>query len=211
MASIMENKKLLIYKILITILIMVALIIAGIIIKKQYDDQVYDKENIEIFKQFEEQINKNRADIEAEDELSGQNNKVQLKYQGYNVIGLIQIPAIDLEYPILEKTTQQSMKTSISRFYGGEINGYGNVSLAGHNNYSGTMFGKNKKLKLGDKVLLTGLDGNTLEYEIYDIFVTDPNDTSILETKDDSIREVTLITCKNGRSERLIIKAKNIN
>ena len=43
---------------------------------------------------------------------------------------------------------------------------------------------------------------------IYNIFVTDPNDTSILETEDKTKRELTLITCKNGRSERLIIKAR---
>lgn len=208
----MQNKKILIYKILIAILSVIAIVIAGIIIKKQYDDQVYDKENIEVFKQFEEQVKESfeKVDSKLEEEPTKQDKKIELKYQGYNVIGLIQIPVINLEYPILEKTTQQSMKTSISRFYGGEINGYGNVSLAGHNNYSGTMFGKNKNLKLGDKILLTGLDGNTIEYEIYDIFVTDPNDTSILETKDKEKREVTLITCKNGRSERLIIKAKEI-
>ena len=100
------------------------------------------------------------------------------------------------------------MATSISRYYGGKINEYGNVSLAGHNNYSGTMFGKNKNLKKGDKVLLTDLTGNTLEYKIYDIFVTNPDDTKVLETSDEYIREVTLITCKNGRSERLIIKAR---
>ena len=65
-----------------------------------------------------------------------------LKYKEYNVIGLIKIPATNIEYPILEKTTMESMDISISRFSGGEINGYGNVSLAGHNNYSGTMFSK---------------------------------------------------------------------
>lgn len=59
-------------------------------------------------------------------------------------------------------------------------------------------------------MLLTDLTGKTLEYEIYDIFVTHPDDTKVLETKDKTIRVVTLITCKNGRSERLIIKAKEI-
>ena len=102
------------------------------------------------------------------------------------------------------------MATSISRFSGGDVNGYGNISLAGHNNYSGTMFGKNKKLKLKDTVQLTDLTGNTIEYEIYNIFVTNPDDVSILETKDETKREVTLITCKNGRSERLIIKAREV-
>ena len=191
----------LVYKILLVILIIVAVVIASIIIHKQYKDRVYDGENKEIVKLFHEQ-EKKQDDKKTK--------KVELKYQGYDVIGLIEIPAINLEYPILDKTTKATMRTSISRFSGGDINELGNVSLAGHNNYSGTMFGKNKNLKLKDKVLLTDLAGVTIEYEIYDIFVTDPDDTSILETKDETKREVTLITCKNGRSERLIIKAREI-
>jgi LPXTG-site transpeptidase (sortase) family protein len=123
---------------------------------------------------------------------------------------MIKIPKIELEYPILEQTTKATMKISISRFWGGAINSYGNVSLAGHNNIGGTMFGKNKYLELGDKVYLTDLSNSTVEYEIYDIFVTDPNDVTILQTEDTSVREVTLITCTNGRANRLIIKAKEI-
>jgi len=197
----MKKKEMLVYKILLVILIIVAVVIASIIIHKQYEDRVYDVENKEIVKLFHEQE-------ESQDDKK--TKRVELKYQGYDVIGLIEIPAINLEYPILDKTTKATMRTSISRFSGGDINELGNVSLAGHNNYSGTMFGKNKNLKLKDKVLLTDLTGVTIEYEIYDIFVTDPDDTSILETKDETKRDVTLITCKNGRSERLIIKAREI-
>jgi LPXTG-site transpeptidase (sortase) family protein len=69
------------------------------------------------------------------------------------------------------------------------------------------MFGKNKKLEVGDMIELTDLSNNTIEYEIYDIFSTNPNDVTILQTTDSKIREVTLITCTNGRAERLIIKA----
>lgn len=200
-----SKKSLIIYKILIFVLIIIAIIIGSVIFKKQYDDQIFDKENIEIAKEFEEQII-NNSKKGTETQVVEQ--KIELKYKGYNVIGLIEIPTIDLKYPILEKTTKATMKTSISRFDGGEINSYGNVSLAGHNNYSGTMFGKNKKLKVGDFIYLTGIDGTKIEYEIYDVFVTNPDDTSILTTKDNNIREVTLITCKNGRTERLIIKAR---
>ena len=47
-----------------------------------------------------------------------------------------------------------------------------------------------------------------LEYKINDIIKTTPNDISILQTKDNSIRELTLITCTNGNKERLVVKAK---
>ena len=198
-----KNKKLLMYRILLIILIIAGLIIGAMLFNKQREDHVYDEENKELVSLFHKEIEKNS-------ENDKEKKKVELTYKGYNVIGLIEIPAIDLEYPILDRTTKITMATSISRFSGGEVNEYGNISLAGHNNYSGTMFGKNKRLKLKDKVLLTDLAGNTIEYEIYDIFVTNPDDTSILESKDKAIREVTLITCKNGRSERLIIKAREI-
>ena len=203
-----KNKKIFIYRILLILLIIAAVIVGGVIFHKQYEDQVYEKENKELTQLFHEEIKK----VDNENSKNDKKEKkiIDLKYKGQKVIGLIEIPAIDLEYPILEKTTKLAMATSISRYYGGEINEYGNVSLAGHNNYSGTMFGRNKNLKKGDKVLLTDLTGKTLEYEIFDIFVTHPDDTKVLETKDKTIREVTLITCKNGRSQRLIIKAKEI-
>lgn len=189
------NKSLLIYKIMLIILVIATLIIFVNIFKKQYDDKIYDNENDEITELFHK----------AEE---NEDSSIELELQGHRVIGIIKIPAIDLEYPIIEKTTKETMRISISRFYGGDINEYGNVSLAGHNNYSGTMFGKNKNLKIGDNIYLTDLNKRTIEYEIYDIFTTTPTDTSILETEDEESREVTLITCKNGRSERLIIKAK---
>ena len=72
------------------------------------------------------------------------------------------------------------------------------------------MFGKTKYLESGDIIELTDLNNVTIQYSIYDIFVTDPNDVTILQTKDESVREVTLITCTNGNKQRLILKAKEI-
>ena len=191
------NKNLIVYKIFLIMLIIAGIIIFAIIFKKKYNDQVYDKENDEVTKNFHEL-----------QEAQNQEQPIELQMQGHKVIGIIKIPAIDLEYPIIDKTTKETMRISISKFSGGEINEIGNVALAGHNNYSGTMFGKNKNLIIKDKIYLTDLTRRTIEYEIYNIFVTDPNDTSILETEDKTKRELTLITCKNGRSERLIIKAR---
>ena len=208
-ARMQKNRKIVIYEILLVLLIVVAVVIAGNIINKQHNDKVYDKENREIAILFHEQEELNSKEPQNEEE---ENQKsIELNYKGYKVIGLIEIQKIDLEYPIIEKTTQETMKISISRFYGGEVNEYGNISLAGHNNYNGTMFGKNKDLRVKDTIILTDLTGRKIEYEIYEIFTTDPNDTSILETEDKTKREVTLITCKNGRANRLIIKAKERN
>ena len=132
------------------------------------------------------------------------------------MIGIVKIPTINIEYPILDigeidpENAKEPMKMSIIKYWGENVNDYGNLSIAGHNNKNGTMFGKTKKLKIGDKVELTDLTGKTIQYSIYDIFVTDPNDVSILLPKDENVREVTLITCTNGNKQRLILKAEEI-
>ena len=72
------------------------------------------------------------------------------------------------------------------------------------------MFSKVPTLVNGDIIELTDLEKRTISYKIYNIFVTDPNDVSILKTEDNTTREVTLITCTNGNKERLILKAKEV-
>lgn len=198
----LNNVKTFFYIVLLIILIIFAIIVTVLIFNKHSERNLYEDKNNEIVEQFKESLNDMQTNAEE-----NSNKILELEFEGYKVIGIIRIPEIDLEYPILEQTTQATMKTSISRFWGEEINSFGNVSLAGHNNYDGTMFGKNKKLKIGDIVELTDLSGTTIQYEIKEIFKTDPNDVTILQTADSKIREVTLITCTNGRAERLIIKA----
>ena len=102
------------------------------------------------------------------------------------------------------------MKKSITKFWGPELNQIGNLTLAGHNNKDGTMFGKTKKLEKGDIIEIEDLYKNTVQYQIFDKYVIDPNDVSCVESIDPSTREVTLITCTNGNKNRLIIKAKEI-
>lgn len=197
----MKNKsKLLFYKFFLAILLLAFVITIVLIVKKYGTQELYEEKNeeiVEVFSQTEEKIDEQGLSI--------------IEFEGFKVIGIIKIPAIDLEYPILEQTTDDAMNVSISRYWGGNINEYGNVSLAGHNNkITLTMFGKNKNLKIGDRIFLTDLTGRTIEYNIYDSFITDPDDVSILRTTDESVREVTLITCTNGRANRLIHKAREI-
>jgi len=193
--------KLEIYKAFLIILIILALIIAALITIKYGRNLEYEKENQQVVEVFSREVGTQEKDIEM---------------NGYKVIGIVKIPKIEIEYPILDidtynpEETKEPMKFSIVKYWGDNVNDYGNLTIAGHNNYDGTMFGKTKKLEKGDIVELTDLNNQTIQYEIYDIFVTDPNDVTILQTKDKNVREVTLITCTNGNKQRLILKAKEV-
>ena len=162
---------------------------------------------------------KNKETLEVFSQINSDENteKTKIQMDGYDVIGTVKIPKINIEYPIVSietsnpEETKKPMKFAIVRYWGGNVNDFGNLSIAGHNNYDGTMFGKTKKLEIGDAVELTDLTKQTIRYQIYQKFTTNPNDVSVLQTEDKSVREVTLITCTNGNKERLILKAKQIN
>lgn len=203
-----NNLELKIYKTIFYVLLIAAIIILGTIIYKYGSNQLNEKESQEAIEAF------SNIDFSKNEEESG--SQIQLEYKGYKIEGIVKIPKIDIEYPILNigdidpENAKKPMKLSIIKYWGENVNDYGNLSIAGHNNKDGTMFGKTKNLEIGDIVEMTDLKGQTIKYSIYDIFVTDPNDVSILLPKDEQIREVTLITCTNGNKQRLILKAKEI-
>jgi len=142
---------------------------------------------------------------------SGTTKKVakQIQYKDYSIIGKIVIDKIKLSYPILNESTVVSLKRSITKQYGVNPNEKGNMVLAGHNYRNGTMFSNLKKLVVGDIVKIIDLSGTTVEYKIYEIYETTPNDSAHL-TQDTSIRHLVLTTCTNDNQRRIIVKCKEV-
>lgn len=195
----MKNK---IYNIILIILGIVLLVVITLITIKYGRNQVIEKNLHSVVDELKTQIEQ----VGNNEELK----QVQVEYEGYNVVGIISIPAIGIEYPILDTTNEKTMKVAITKFWGNDVNELGNFTMAGHNNKDGTMFGKTKRLNIGDKIEMTDLTGKTLEYEIFDQYLIDPNDVSCVNSVKKNTREVTLITCANGRSNRLITKAREV-
>ena len=189
------------YKVLLICLIIAAIII-GVLITIKYIN-LYRHENAA----KNVIANINRSFEETTDTVQEINEQID----GHKVIGIIRIPKINLEYPILETTSKETLNLSITKFWGNKINEIGNVTLAGHNNLNGTMFGKTKNLEIGDIIELTDIQNITLKYKIFKKYVIDPNDISVILPEEEGVREVTLITCTNGNKNRLIIKARQEN
>ncbi len=195
----MKNK---IYNIILIILGIVLLVVITLIAIKYGRNQINEKNLHSVVDEVRTQIEQ----VGNNEELK----QVQVKYKDYNVVGIITIPKIGIEYPILDTTNEKTMKVAITKFWGNNVNELGNFTMAGHNNKDGTMFGKTKRLNIGDKIEMTDLTGKTIEYEIFDQYLIDPNDVSCVKSVKENTREVTLITCANGRSNRLITKAREI-
>ena len=190
----------------ILILIVIAVIIASqIIIRMQTN-----KKTTSQMAQVVEVVENLQQDLQNENSEETKTKLLETTIQGYNIEGIIEIPKIEIKYPIINQTDEKTMKISVTKFWGNNINEIGNYCIAGHNNLDGTMFGKVKKLQKGDIIKLMNLYGETVEYQIFDIYVIDPNDVSCTKIVEEGTRELTLITCTNGRKNRLVTKAREI-
>jgi len=129
-------------------------------------------------------------------------------YKGFTVIGTIEIPKIKISYPILKEASTSAIEKSVAMLYGVGPNNPGNTLIIGHNYRDARFFANNKNLSIGDKIYITDLRGKRLAYTIYDKFETTTEDTEFITRNTNGAREISLQTCTDDGSMRLIILAK---
>lgn len=126
----------------------------------------------------------------------------------YYTIGVINIPSINVNYPILSTYTDELLKIAPCRFHGPNPNEVGNLCIAGHNYKNSKFFSKVPNLQLGDKIEITDLSGRMLTYTVYDKFIVNPDELECTSQLANGNKEITLITCTNDNKQRHIIKAR---
>lgn len=129
-------------------------------------------------------------------------------YKGFPMVGTIEIPAINLKYPILEEASKSAIEVAVAVYYGPGLNEIGNTTIVGHNYRNGTFFSNNKKLVEGDKVYITDNSGTKVTYVIYKTYTTAPEDSEYLDRDTQGKREISLTTCTDDAKSRLIIWAR---
>ena len=186
-----------VYNLIIAVLIVALIVVVAMIVIRYGGNYLNEKEVSSSLETIEEELNK--------EETQQSESLPELEFKGYKIEGIIEIPKINIKYPIIDHTNEETMKVSITKFWGPQANEIGNYTVAGHNNKDGTMFGKTKYLQIGDN-----LKNETIEYEIFKIYSIDPDDVSCVESVENGTREITLITCTNGHKNRLVTKARQI-
>jgi LPXTG-site transpeptidase (sortase) family protein len=78
----------------------------------------------------------------------------------------------------------------------------------GHNYKNAHFFGNLKKLTIGDNILLESTNGNAQMYKVYDIYIVDETDMSCTSQETNGKIELTLITCDNDNTKRLVVKCR---
>ena len=157
---------------------------------------------------YSHQVEEDQSEIE--DEVIERNTSVTSSGQEYYTVAIINIPSIGVNYPILNTTTDELLKISPCYFWGPKPNEVGNFCIVGHNYRNSKFFSKVPTLKTGDIIEITDLKGRTIKYSVYDKYVVDPSDVSCTSQRTNGDKEITVITCTNDSSQRVIVKAKEV-
>lgn len=127
----------------------------------------------------------------------------------YKVLGQLVIEKIGVTKNILNISEDASLKLSVAKLYGPNVNSSGNFCISGHN--WNNMLKRLSEMQVGDVFYIVNRETKTkVNYKIYNIYTCVPEDLSCLDQNHDGKREVTLITCNPGGLTRLICKAREI-
>ena len=155
-------------------------------------------------KAFEEEQNEekqNKKDHKKKDSL--------LLQEG--VIGIIEIPSLDIKYPVFEEAGSVQLNEGIGHMTNTtELCGKGNCVLAGHNgSRRGVYFTYLCNIEAGAKVLLTNRNKEKHEYTVKEMKVVNPYDEWVTEqTEEESL---TLFTCAEHGTKRFVVKCEPVN
>ncbi len=120
---------------------------------------------------------------------------------GRAYIGTILIPRLGIELPVLDECTDTSIAIAPGRFSG---TAYDNGFVLGGHNYI-SHFGRINRLKEGDQVVFTDIDGRSWFYEVAGSEVIDGRAASKLCSSEWAL---SLFTCTFSGTERLTIRCR---
>ena len=127
------------------------------------------------------------------------------EYKVYSVLGEIIIDKINIDEYILDSKENAAMEVAPVRLYGPSINTEGNLCIAGHN-YD-EVFKKLTELEAGDKFTLLDRAEVGQDYVIKEKKEVEPTDLNVLMPVEGK-KQVTLITCTEGSTKRLVLVAE---
>ena len=122
---------------------------------------------------------------------------------GMDYIGVLSVPVLGLELPILSEWSYPNLKKTPCRFSGSAY--LDDLILLGHN-YT-THFGKLRRLKQGDTLIFTDAVGNVFNYEVVDQEILEPTMIKDLKAGD---WDLTLFTCTLGGRTRVTVRCDRI-
>ncbi len=118
---------------------------------------------------------------------------------GQDYIGVLSIPALDLELPVISQWSYPGLRVAPCRYQGSAYTD--DLIIAAHN-YS-SHFGNLKTLREGDSIFFVDVRGNAFSYEVAALETLAPAATEEMASGD---WDLTLFTCTVGGQSRVTLR-----
>lgn len=183
------------------VLILLGVAIVAIPFLLRMKEQERSNRYIKAFEEEQNEEKQNKKDHKKKDSL--------LLQEG--VIGIIEIPSLDIKYPVFEGAGSVQLNEGIGHMTNTtELCGKGNCVLAGHNgSRRGVYFTYLCNIEAGAKVLLTNRKKEKHEYTVKEMKVVNPYDEWVTEqTEGESL---TIFTCAEHGTKRFVVKCEPVD
>lgn len=118
---------------------------------------------------------------------------------GQKYIGVLKIPVLSLELPIISEWSYPRLRIAPCRYAGSAY--LNNMVIAAHDYYS--HFGRLKSMSQGDEVIFTDMDGNVFRYEVAEL---ETLSSTAVEEMTSGDWDLTLFTCTVGGQSRVTVR-----
>ena len=123
---------------------------------------------------------------------------------GVDYIGVLTIPAIDLQLPVITSWSYELLRLAPCRFTGSAYTD--DLIIAAHN-YTTTHFSSLPSLQPGDVVTFTDVDGNVFTYRVVE---TETLGENAIEEMTGSGYALSLFTCTVGGQYRVTVRCERL-
>ena len=201
-------------KILMVLGALLILASIGLMAYNRWDSDRAERASQEALGKLEENLNEtlaetaenNEAASEPEapqPELDPEQEMTAVEIDGWNYIGYLSIPAVELELPVMSQWSYAGLKIAPGRYSGSTY--ADNMVVCAHN-YA-KHFSPIKWLSVGSEVIFTDMDGLRWEYEVVSVETVQPTqiDRMINASAEDDW-DLTLFTCTTGGNARCAVR-----
>ena len=126
------------------------------------------------------------------------------KIDGYTYIGVLSVPALKIELPVMSEWSYPLLKRSACRYVGSFLDD--TLVIAGHS--TRRHFRPLRQAQVGDSVVFTDVLGNVIQYQVVAIESLSPHDVEKLTTGD---WDLTLFTCTPGGERRVTVRCNRVS
>lgn len=126
-----------------------------------------------------------------------------------NFVNVLEIPTINVRAYIYDNIDKDSLDYGVGRYpETKKVGELGNCAIAGHaSDIYKCIFNNLQDVGLYDKLYAYDAVGLKHTYYVTDKYITSPADMSVLDTTDNKVSKLTLITCTESGKKRFIVEA----